>query len=158
MHPATQRVVAAAAERGLSIDVVEFAQSTRTAQAAADAIGCDVAQIVKSLCFSANDAPVMALVSGANMLDTKKVAGELGIGRKKVKRADADQVRAATGFAIGGVPPFGHAEQMIIFIDADLMQFDEIWAAAGTPNTVFPIAPEVLCAITEGKVIDLRSE
>lgn len=83
MHPATQRVVAAAAERGLSIDVVEFAQSTRTAQAAADAIGCDVAQIVKSLCFTANDAPVMALVSGANMLDTKKLAGELGIGRKR---------------------------------------------------------------------------
>lgn len=158
MHPATQRVVAAAAEHGLSIDVVEFAQSTRTAQAAADAIGCDVAQIVKSLCFTANAAPVMALVSGANMLDTLKLAGELGIGRKKVKRADADQVRAATGFAIGGVPPFGHTEQMIIFIDADLMQFDEIWAAAGTPNTVFPVAPDTLRDLTGGKVIDLRQE
>jgi Cys-tRNA(Pro) deacylase len=158
MHPAAERVVAAAAERGLVIEVVEFEQSTRTAQAAADAIGCDVAQIVKSLCFTAQDAPVMALVSGANMLDTKKLAGELGIGRKQVKRADADQVRAATGFAIGGVPPFGHSEPMTIFIDADLLQFDEIWAAAGTPNTVFPISPGVLRDVTGGTVADLRQD
>jgi Cys-tRNA(Pro) deacylase len=158
MQLATQRFATAATEIGLEIEIVEFAQSTRTAQEAADTIGCDVAQIVKSLCFTANDDPVMALVSGANLLDTKKLADQLGIGRKRVKRATADQVRAATGYAIGGVPPFGHTEQMTIFIDADLMQFAEIWAAAGTPNTVFPVAPDMLRAVTGGLVIDLRQE
>jgi prolyl-tRNA editing enzyme YbaK/EbsC (Cys-tRNA(Pro) deacylase) len=92
------------------------------------------------------------------LLDTKKLAGELGIGRKRIKRANADQVRTATGFSIGGVPPFGHPQEMTIFIDADLMRFDEIWAAAGTPYSVFPIAPQTLCDVTGGKVIDLRKD
>lgn len=158
MPSATERVVAQAATHGLAIEVKTFAESTRTAELAAQAIGCDVAQIVKSLCFMANGDPVMALVSGQNLLDTKKLAGALGIGRKRVKRASAEQVRTATGYAIGGVPPFGHAQPLALFIDADLMGFDVVWAAAGTPNTVFPIAPDRLQAITGGTVFDLRRE
>lgn len=156
MHPSTQKVVDAAQTLGLNIEVVEFDQTTRTAEAAAEAIGCGVGQIVKSLCFMANGEAVMALVSGDNRLDEKKLAALQNVGRKKVKRASADQVREATGFAIGGVPPFGHTNPMTIYIDEDLFQFDVVWAAAGTPHTVFAIPPEQLRDSTNGTVTDLK--
>jgi Cys-tRNA(Pro) deacylase len=157
MHPSAQKVTCAAQTLGLTIEVVEFDQATRTAEAAATAIGCNVAQIVKSLCFMVNDQPVMALISGNNRLDEKKLAALQNVGRKKVKRANADQVRQATGYAIGGVPPFGHAQPMTIYIDEDLFQFQTIWAAAGTPHTVFPIAPDQLRQATGGTPADLKT-
>lgn len=158
MHPASERFHTAAQARGFNADITEFDQPTRTAQEAADTIGCDVGQIVKSLCFSVNGAPVMALVSGANRLDTRKLAALCEVGRKKVKRADADLVREATGFAIGGVPPFGHENEMAIYVDRDLTSYDQVWAAAGTPHAVFPIQPQALVALAEGTVADLKAE
>ena len=158
MHPSTQKVIDAAQAMGLTIEVVEFNQTTRTAPDAAAAIGCTVAQIVKSLCFMVAEQPVMALVSGDNRLDEKKLAALQNVGRKKVKRANADQVREATGFAIGGVPPFGHTNPMTIYIDEELFQYEIIWAAAGTPHTVFPISPEQLRDSTNGTVANLKTD
>jgi Cys-tRNA(Pro) deacylase len=143
---------------GLSIHIVTFEDSTRTAEQAAAAIGCQVGQIVKSLVFTVGGAPVVALVSGANQLDTRKLAGLCGVGRKQVVRADAETARAATGFAIGGVPPFGHANALTVFIDKDLMLYDVVWAAAGTPNTVFAIQPNDLLRVAGGREADLRVE
>lgn len=156
MHPSAQKVVDAAQKLGLSIEVVEFEQTTRTAADAAAAIGCEVAQIVKSLCFSVNDRPVMALVSGANQLDERKLAGLCGVGRKKVKRADAEMVKAATGFSIGGVPPFGHPAPLPMYIDEDLTRFDIVWAAAGTHFAVFPLKAADLVRVSGGEVADLK--
>jgi Cys-tRNA(Pro) deacylase len=157
LHPSAQRVANAAAERGLTVEIVAFAESTRTAEDAAAAIGCEVGQIVKSLVFSVDGRAVIALVSGANQLDTRKLAELLGVGRKKVQRADAELVRTATGFAIGGVPPFGHATVMPVYVDRDLTQYDVIWAAAGTPNTVFEITPDALVNAAGGTVADLAT-
>ena len=156
LPPAARRVADAAAALGLSIDIVIFDHSTRTADEAAAAVGCAVGQIVKSLVFTVGGRPVIALVSGANQLDTRKLASLHGVGRKQVERADADTVRAATGFAIGGVPPFGHATPTDVFIDQTFAQHSVIWAAAGTPNTVFAITPDELQRATGGRVVDLR--
>ncbi len=155
LPPSAQRVADAAAALGLTIDIVTFAQSTRTAEAAAEAVGCEVGQIVKSLVFTVGGEPVMALVSGKNQLDTRKLAGLFGVGRKQVERADADTVRAATGYAIGGVPPFGHATAMPVLVDEDLTTYDIIWAAAGTPNTVFAVVPADLVRASGGTTADL---
>jgi Cys-tRNA(Pro) deacylase len=156
MHPSAQKVADAARELSLDVEIVEFAQTTRTAGEAAAAIGCGVAQIVKSLCFVVDGQPVMALVSGGNQLDERKVAALRGAGRKKVKRAGADTVKDATGFSIGGVPPFGHATPLPVYIDEDLTQFDVVWAAAGTPFAVFAIAPDDLVRASNGIVADLK--
>ena len=156
MHPSAEKVKEQAEALGLDIEIVEFAQTTRTAQEAADTIGCTVAQIVKSLCFMVNETAVIALVSGVNQLDEKKLAGLCGVGRKKVKRAHADFVKAQTGFSIGGVPPFGHANPLQIYIDEDLMQFDIVWAAAGTPFAVFAISPTKLQSASHGQITDLK--
>jgi Cys-tRNA(Pro) deacylase len=156
MHPSAQKVAEAAQELGLPVEIVEFEQTTRTAAEAAAAIGCEVAQIVKSLCFAANERPIMALVSGANQLYERKLAGLCGVGRKKVKRASAEMVKEATGFSIGGVPPFGHQSPLPIYIDQDLTGFDIIWAAAGTPFAVFAIKPADLVKASGGVVADLR--
>lgn len=158
MHPANQRVSDAAQALGLDIAIATFSETTRSAQEAAAAIGCDVAQIVKSLCFAVNEAAVMALVSGANQLDEKKLAALCGVGRKRVKRATADFVKAQTGFSIGGVPPFGHSQRLPVYIDASLQQFDQVWAAAGTPFSVFAITPEALLGASGGTLADLRKE
>ncbi len=132
---------------GPDFQVVEFEESTRTSAEAAAAIGCDVAQIAKSLIFRAKDSgrSVLVVACGSNRVDEKAVARLLG---EKIERADADFVRQATGFAIGGVPPIGHAEQPVIFLDADLQSLDTIWAAAGTPNAVFRLTPARLAALT----------
>jgi len=156
MHSSAQKVAEAARELGLKVEIVEFEQTTRSAAEAAAAIGCEVAQIVKSLCFVVNREPLIALVSGKNQLDERKVAGLRGVGRKKVKRADANMVKDATGFSIGGVPPFGHAMQLPVYIDEDLTDFDVVWAAAGTPFAVFAITPDELVRASNGIVVDLK--
>ena len=156
MHPNVQRVAAAATELGLDIDVRTFPEGTKTAADAARAIGVDVGQIVKSLIFSVDNEVVVAYVSGANQLDERKLAALAG-GRKS-GRVDADQVRAATGSPIGGVPPFGHATPLRVFVDEDLLAFDEVWAAAGTWNDVFPLTPADLVRVSGGVVGPLRRE
>jgi Cys-tRNA(Pro) deacylase len=158
MHPTAQKVAQAAEQLGLNTTIKEFEATTRTAEDAAAAIGCTVAQIVKSLIFVVAGQPTIALVSGSNRLDEKKLAALCGVGRKKVKRAEAEIVRQVTGFAIGGVPPFGHSAKLPTYIDADFGQFALIWAAAGTPNAVFPITPAELVRVTGGSVVDLRVE
>lgn len=152
----SQRVLDAARALGLDLQLVTFPQPTRTAQEAADAIGCDVSQIVKSLCFVAEGAPVMILVAGHNRLDEKKLAAYFGVSHKKVKRANATQVKETTGYAIGGVAPFGHPITIPILMDEELFIHDEVWAAAGTPYTVFPIEPAALAETTNGVILDIK--
>ncbi len=151
------------AGRALGIDVVprRYPEGAKTAQDAADAIGVEVGQIVKSLIFGVaadgDDADrelVVAYVSGSNRLDERKLAAAAGADR--CERVDADTVRAATGFPIGGVPPFGHDTPLRVFIDPDLLGYDEVWAAAGTWNDVFPLSPADLVAACGGEVVDLR--
>ncbi len=149
-----QRVQEALEAKGYSNEVVEMPDSTRTAADAAAACGCTVAQIAKSIVFKAPEGvPVLVITSGVNRVDIGKVGALLGA---EPGKADADFVRGATGYAIGGVPPLGHAGPVRIFIDADLMRFDEIWAAAGTPKCVFKLAPGELEAMTGGSVADIR--
>jgi len=142
VHPQVQRVVNAAAAHELTLDVVEFPGGTRTAVDAAAAVGCEVGQIVKSLIFDVDGHIVLALTSGANRVDTAALAA-LAEG-SRCGRADADVVREVTGFAIGGVPPFGHAHPVRAFLDPGLLSFEIVWAAAGTPRHVFPIEPAKL--------------
>jgi Cys-tRNA(Pro) deacylase len=156
MHPSAQKVADAARALGLNVEIVEFEETTRTAQDAANTIGCQVAQIVKSLLFIVGGQPAMALVSGANRLDERKLAALRGVGRKQVERADADATKAITGFSIGGVPPFGHVSRLPIYVDEDLTRFDVVWAAAGTPFAVFAVTPEDLVRVSQGTVADLK--
>ena len=150
---ATDRVRETLAALGIATEIVEFPQGTRTAQDAATAIGTTLGQIVKSLVFLADGRPVLVLTSGRNRVDTAKLARAIGANR--IERADADRVRAETGFAIGGVPPVGHATPMETFIDQDLLAYDVIFAAAGTPTAIFPIAPGELIRATDGRSADL---
>ncbi len=150
---AVLRVEAALAEAGIESEVLHTPDSARTAEEAARAIGTSVAQIVKSLVFTCDGAPVLALVSGTNRLDTKAL-GELAGGR--IERADADLVRAATGYAIGGIPPIGHPTALPTWIDRDLLAFAVVWAAAGTPNAVFPVAPDALVRASGATVADIK--
>ena len=153
-HPNVERVVAAGRELGLEIEPRSFPEGTRTAQEAADAIGVELGQIVKSLIFGVDGEVVLAYVSGSNRLDEKLLAAAAGGSR--CERVDADAVRKATGFPIGGVPPFGHSTQLRVFIDPDLLQFDEVWAAAGTWNDVFGIEPHKLVEASGGVVAALK--
>lgn len=150
---APERVRAALEAAGVQARIQEYAVSTRTAQEAADAIGTSVGQIVKSLLFIAGDAPVLALVSGTNQLDPARLGSLTG---SSITRADANTVRQATSFAIGGVPPMGFPRPIPTFIDRDLLQYNLVWAAAGTPRHVFPISPRQLAQITGGVVADLK--
>ncbi len=143
----------ALANAGLEPRIEEFPASTRTAQDAATAIGTSVGQIVKSLVFLSGDTPVLALMSGSNQLDLERLGALTGA---PIRKADAAVVRHATSFAIGGVPPVGFPEPMPTFIDRDLLQYDTIWAAAGTPRHVFAIAPNDLTRITGGTVDHLK--
>jgi Cys-tRNA(Pro) deacylase len=154
IHPNVVRVTAAAKERGLEISTRRFPEGTKTAADAAAAIGVTVGQIVKSLVFGVDSEIVMALVSGSNQLDEKKLA--LAAGGAKCARVDADAVREATGYPIGGVPPFGHATQLRVFVDPDLLQYDEVWAAAGTWNDNFGAAPADIVRVAGGVVTDLK--
>ena len=154
VHPNVVRVVSAAKERGLEINTRRFPEGTKTAADAAAAIGVTVGQIVKSLVFGVDGEIVMALVSGSNQLDEKKLA--LAAGGAKCARVDADAVREATGFPIGGVPPFGHSTQLRVFVDPDLLQYDEVWAAAGTWNDNFGANPNDIVRVADGVVTDLK--
>ncbi len=148
-HPSFARALA---DSGLNVDVRGFPESTRTAAEAASAIGCDVAQIVKSLVFDAGGTPTMVLVDGASRVDETGLARQVGV--DAVRRADPDAVRAATGYAIGGVPPFGHVTRLPVLVDRGLLEHDVVWAAAGTPNTVFAVAPSALVEAAGATVVD----
>ena len=132
------------------LDVREFPEGTKTASDAARAIGCEVGQIVKSVVLMADGRPIVALTSGANRADTRKIAAI--VGAAEVRKADATEAREATGFAIGGTPPMGYPAAVPTFIDDTLMQHDELWAAAGTPYHVFRITPEELVQASGGVV------
>jgi Cys-tRNA(Pro) deacylase len=139
MAGSEERVAAAASAAGLDIAIQRFPEGTRTAEDAAAAVGCDVAQIVKSLVFLADGRPVVALVSGANRLDPARLATALGA--NEVTRADGNAVRDATGYAIGGVPPFGHERPLPVLMDRSLLDHERLWAAAGRPDAVFEVTP-----------------
>lgn len=153
MHANARRVRDAAAAAGVEIEVVEHPEGTRTAEDAAAAVGAPVGAIVKSLVFLLDARPVMALVSGSNRLDEDKLAGALG--GDVVGRADADLVREATGYPIGGVPPFGLRSPMATAVDRDLLTHARVWAAAGTPRHVFAISPERLVELCGASVTEL---
>jgi prolyl-tRNA editing enzyme YbaK/EbsC (Cys-tRNA(Pro) deacylase) len=150
---AAAAVVEAGRSRGLELDVREFPDGTRTAADAAQAVGCQVGQIVKSLVFVADTDPVLVLTAGGNRVDVVKVGRQQDAAT--VRKADAEEVRAATGYAIGGTPPFGHARSLPVLVDRHLTGFDVVWAAAGTPRHVFPIAPADLVRATGGQVADV---
>lgn len=141
-------------DKGFTMEVIELPTSTRTAVEAAQAVGCDVAQIVKSLIFKAkrSEKPILVIASGANRVNEKVIEDLIG---EPLGKADADFVRQQTGFVIGGVPPLGHSQPIQTFIDQDLFQFTEIWAAAGTPNAVFKLTPQSLLKMTNGQVIKI---
>jgi prolyl-tRNA editing enzyme YbaK/EbsC (Cys-tRNA(Pro) deacylase) len=154
LSASAQRVQDALTALGLPCRVVELPASTRTAQEAADAVGCTVGQIVKSLVFrgARTDAPILVVASGANRVNETRLAELAG---EPIAKADAAFVRAHTGFAIGGVAPLGHPAPLTTYIDADLLQYAEIWAAAGTPNAVFALTPADLQPMTNGRVVRL---
>lgn len=156
LKAAAARVQEALAAQGVDLHVRQFPASTRTAAEAAAAIGCEVAQIAKSIVFRAVESgdPVLVVASGVNRIDEAKVAALIG---QPIGRADAAFVREATGYAIGGVPPLGHARQPITVIDRDLLELGEVWAAAGTPNAVFELTPQQLVALTGGTVGAIRA-
>lgn len=150
-----QRVARALEAKGITPAIRFFDQSTRTAQQAAEAIGCSIGQIVKSLVFVAGEEPFVALVSGANRVDLAKLETILG---SPVRKANAEETKAATGFAIGGVPPLGHSSPLRVFLDDSLLEYEQVWAAAGHPHSVFPVAPADLARATGGEVVDLKEE
>ena len=154
-HPSVSRVADAARTAGLELEITRFPEGTRTAEDAARAIGCDVGQIVKSLVFMADGRPVVALVSGADRVDTDRLAAAAGA--SSARRASGDEVRETTGSAIGGVPPFGHATPLTVLVDRGLLAHDEVWAAAGLPDAVFPIGPDALVAASGGRVVELAA-
>jgi prolyl-tRNA editing enzyme YbaK/EbsC (Cys-tRNA(Pro) deacylase) len=158
MHRSAQRVVDAAASRDLVIDVIEFPDGTRTADDAARAVGVEVGQIVKSLLFSVNGETVLALMSGVNRLNERALARAVDQQDAEIAKLDANAVRAATGYAIGGVPPFGHPTDLTTFVDRDLLRYATVWAAAGTPRHVFSTTAEALVRITRATVADLRDD
>lgn len=155
MHPNTERVRSFLERHGSGARVVELHGSTRTAAEAADAIGTTVAQIAKSLVFLAGERPILAIASGINRVSTEKLSRLTGAG---VTRADADAVRRHTGFPIGGVPPVAHQRPLDVLIDRDLFQYAEVWAAAGTPRSVFPTSPDELKAMTGGTIADIKED
>ncbi|PBC82906.1 Cys-tRNA(Pro) deacylase, prolyl-tRNA editing enzyme YbaK/EbsC [Streptomyces sp. 2224.1] len=150
-HP---RFAEALTELGLTVEVRGFPEATRTAVEAAAAVGCELAQIVKSLVFAVDGQPVLVLMDGASRVDPERVRTELGAA--EVARADAALVRETTGYAIGGVPPFGHRTRTRVLADRGLLAHDTVWAAAGTPHTVFPLAPAALIEYAGGRVVDVR--
>lgn len=155
MHPNVARVQQALREAGVVAEVVELAASTRTAAEAAAAIGTDEARIVKSLVFIHDGGPMLTLLSGTNRASLGRLAALVG---GPVRRADADTVKRCTGFPIGGVPPVAHRTPLPTYIDTDLFTHDLLWAAAGTPHTVFAVTPMDLLRLTGGEAADLREE
>ena len=155
LSPSAQKVQDALRALGFDLTVIEHAESTRTAQEAAERVGVTLGQIVKSLIFKGKTSskPILVLTSGANRVNEKRIKEYAG---EKIERADADFVRAVTGYAIGGVPPIAHLQPMETYLDEDLMQYDIIWAAAGTPKAVFELTPDDLEKMTKGKVVGVK--
>ena len=156
LSPSAQKVQNTLRDLGFELTVIEHAESTRTAQEAADRVGVKLGQIVKSLIFKGKKSgkPILVLTSGANRVGEKRIKAYAG---EKIGRAKPDFVREVTGYAIGGVPPIAHLQQIETYLDEDLMQYDVIWAAAGTPNAVFELTPDDLAKMTEGKVVNIKS-
>lgn len=152
---ATERFLTRAEGLGVDVTVSEFPEGTRTAKDAAAAVGCDVDAIVKSLVFVVDARPVLLLVSGGGRVDERRLATMLGAA--EVRKADAGEVREATGYAIGGTPPFGHTGSGVdeVLLDPTLLEHEVVWAAAGTPSAVFPIAPAQLVAAAQARVVDV---
>jgi prolyl-tRNA editing enzyme YbaK/EbsC (Cys-tRNA(Pro) deacylase) len=155
LSPSAQKIQTLLNELGYCYTVIEHVDSTRTAQEAADRAGCELGQIVKSLIFRGKTSgkPILVLTSGANRVDEKRINEYAG---ESISRADADFVRTVTGFAIGGVPPIGHNEKMDTYIDEDFLQYQTIWAAAGTPNAIFELKTEDLQKMTGGKIVRVK--
>lgn len=155
LSPSAQKIQDLLSDSGFHCQVIEFERSTRTAQEAADRAGCLLGQITKSLIFKGlkTGKPILVLTSGANRVDEKRLGDYAG---EPIGRADADFVRTVTGFAIGGVPPLGHAQKMETYLDEDLLQYKTIWAAAGTPNAIFELTPDELQRMTEGKAVQVK--
>src|SRR6266496_1371766 len=155
LSPSAQKIQDQLKSLGFDYTVIEHAESTRTAQEAAERAGCKLGQIVKSLIFMGKDSgkPILVLTSGANRVDEKRISEYVG---ESISRAGADFVRAATGFAIGGVPPIGHTQKMETYLDEDFRQYETIWAAAGTPNAIFELPTKVLEQITDAKVVRVK--
>lgn len=152
-HPAVERVLADLAEHGLEPEVTWFDDAVTTAQSAADALGVEVGQIANSLVFTLNDEPVLVLTSGAHRVDTEWLGEQLG---GTIGRASKDVVRQATGQVIGGVAPVGHTHQVPTYVDPALGQYQEVWAAAGHPKTVFPTTYDQLLQVTGGTAQAVR--
>jgi prolyl-tRNA editing enzyme YbaK/EbsC (Cys-tRNA(Pro) deacylase) len=155
LSKSAQSVQDALSSQGIEEEVIELPASARTAEEAAKAIGCQVAQIVKSLVFRTKQSnrPILVLASGVNRVNEKTISKEVG---EEIVKADADFTREATGFAIGGIPPIGHKQKLATYIDQDLLQYEELWAAAGTPHAVFKLTPAILQDLTNGKVISVK--
>ena len=155
LSPSAQKIQNLLNSLGYDYTVIEHAESTRTAQEAADRAGCELGQIVKSLIFRGKTSgkPILVLTSGANRVDEKRISGYAG---ETISRADADFVRTVTGFAIGGVPPIGHAEKMETYLDEDFLSYQTIWAAAGTPNAIFELKTDDLQKMTDGKIAQVK--
>ena len=155
LKSSAQKVQEALHGLGLNCEVIQMQATTRTAEDAAHAVGCEVGQIVKSLVFESKQSrrPILVVASGANRVNEKKLGQQIS---EPVKMANAEFVREMTGFAIGGVPPLGHRHPLTIFIDEDLLKYDEIWAAAGTPFAVVKLTPDELKMITNGTVISVK--
>jgi prolyl-tRNA editing enzyme YbaK/EbsC (Cys-tRNA(Pro) deacylase) len=156
MSSASERFEEAARAAGLSLEIERFPQGTKTAADAAQAIGCEIGQIVKSLVFMADGRPFLALTSGSNRADPELLAGL--VGSIEVRRANPDEAREATGYAIGGTPPLGHPSRLLVLVDRDLLSYEVVWAAAGTPDSVFPITPRELLRTTNAQVADFKDE
>ena len=155
LSPSAQKIQDLLDALGYNYTVIEHTESTRTAQEAADRAGCEIGQIVKSLIFKGSDSgkPILVLTSGANRVDEKRIEQYTG---ETISRPNADFVRTVTGFAIGGVPPVGHAHKMKTYIDEDFLAYPTIWAAAGTPNAIFELNTEDLQKMTDGKVVQVK--
>ena len=155
LSPSAQKIQDLLNLLGYNYTVIEHAESTRTAQEAADRAGCELGQIVKSLIFKGKETgkPILVLTSGANRVDEKRISEYAG---EPIGRADADFVRAVTGFAIGGVPPVGHLQKMETYIDEDFLPYETIWAAAGTPNAIFELKTPDLQKMTAGRVVKVK--
>jgi prolyl-tRNA editing enzyme YbaK/EbsC (Cys-tRNA(Pro) deacylase) len=155
LSKSAQSVQDVLSEKGIDAKVIELPASTRTAEEAADTIGCEVAQIIKSLIFRTKhtNKPILVLASGVNRVNEKLIAKAVG---EEIIKADAGFTREVTGFAIGGIPPVGHKQKIETFIDEDLLKLKELWAAAGTPNAVFSLDSAVIANLTDGKVIAIK--
>ena len=148
-----KRWLAACAELGFKPEARIYVDGTRTSQDAADQLGCEVAHIAKSILFQTDNGPVLVITSGANRVDRKKVKSIIGC---KASMADAENVLESTGYRIGGVPPFGHPRQLTVLMDEDLLQYDIVWGAGGTPQTVFPITPDELLRLSRAAIADVK--